>query len=80
MSALEQEAARYEGYPNYAANFARLGHGALDATIRGVDGAALASGIEAYAGAVDELVLRAITADDSAAAIRRLVDAVGRIR
>jgi alkanesulfonate monooxygenase SsuD/methylene tetrahydromethanopterin reductase-like flavin-dependent oxidoreductase (luciferase family) len=77
MPALEQEAARYAGYPNYAANFARLGHGALDATIRGVDEAPLASGIDAYAGTVDELVLRAITVDDSAAAVVRFIDAAG---
>ncbi|MGN6271736.1 MAG: LLM class flavin-dependent oxidoreductase [Protaetiibacter sp.] len=76
VPALEAEAARYASYPSYAANFSRVGHGALDATIRGVDGAALASGIDAYAGAVDELVLRAITVDDSTAAIRRFVDAV----
>lgn len=76
LGALEQESARYAGYPNYAANFARVGHGALDATIRGVDHAALASGIEDYVGAVDELVLRAITVDDSADAVRRFIDAV----
>jgi alkanesulfonate monooxygenase SsuD/methylene tetrahydromethanopterin reductase-like flavin-dependent oxidoreductase (luciferase family) len=76
LEALEQESARYAGYPNYAANFARIGHGALDATIRGVDHAALASGIEDYLGAVDELVLRAITVDDSAHAVRRFIDAV----
>lgn len=80
LGALEQEAARYAGYRSYAANFARIGHGALDATIRGVDRAALASGIEGYAGSVDELVLRAITVDDSAAAIRRFVDAVAATR
>ena len=80
LGALEQEAARYAGYPSYAANFARVGHGALDATIRGVDQAALASGIDAYAGTVDELVLRAITVDDSADAVRRFVDAVAACR
>ncbi|QEO10760.1 LLM class flavin-dependent oxidoreductase [Protaetiibacter larvae] len=73
--ALETESARYESYPSYAANFARLGHGALAATI-GAEPGSLADGITAYAGAVDELVLRAITGDDSAAAIRRFVDAV----
>jgi alkanesulfonate monooxygenase SsuD/methylene tetrahydromethanopterin reductase-like flavin-dependent oxidoreductase (luciferase family) len=76
LGALVQESARYAGYPNYAANFARIGHGALDATIRGVDHAALASGIDGYVGAVDELVLRAITVDDSADAVRRFIDAV----
>jgi alkanesulfonate monooxygenase SsuD/methylene tetrahydromethanopterin reductase-like flavin-dependent oxidoreductase (luciferase family) len=76
MPALGAEAARYAGYPSYAANFARVGHGALDATIPGVDRATLASGIDAYAGTVDELVVRAITVEDSATAIRRFVDAV----
>lgn len=77
VAELELEAARYASYPNYAANFARIGHGALDATIRGVDRAALASGIDAYADTVDELVLRAITPDSGADSIRRFIDAVG---
>lgn len=80
VGALETEAARYAGYPSYAANFARIGHGALEATIRGTDRHALAAGVSGYTGTVDELVLRAITVDDSADAIRRFVDAVVEAR
>jgi len=76
LPALEEEAARYASYPSYAANFARLGHGALETTIRGTAPAALRAGIAAYADAVDELVLRAITPDGSVAAVRRLLDAL----
>jgi alkanesulfonate monooxygenase SsuD/methylene tetrahydromethanopterin reductase-like flavin-dependent oxidoreductase (luciferase family) len=78
--ALEAEAARYASYPNYAAHFARIGHGALDATIAGTGPTALAAALADYAAAVDELVLRAITADGSDAAILRFVDAVGAAR
>ncbi len=77
---LEAEANRYAGYPNYAANFARLGHGAIDSTIRATDAASLAAGVDAYAGTVDELVLRAITVDDSVGSIRRFIDVVGHLR
>jgi alkanesulfonate monooxygenase SsuD/methylene tetrahydromethanopterin reductase-like flavin-dependent oxidoreductase (luciferase family) len=77
---LERESARYAGLPSYAANLRRVGHSALDATIRGVDEASLAAGIADYADAVDELVLRAITADGSVAAVRRLVDAAAVAR
>lgn len=80
MPRLERESAQYAGFPNYAANFARLGHSSLDSTIRAADDAALAAGIAAYAGATDELVLRAITVDDSAEAITRLIGAAARAR
>ncbi len=80
VPALEAESARYAGYPNYAAHFARVGHSALDSTIRGTDPHALAAGIRAYDGTVDELVLRAITAEETADAVRAFVAAVARIR
>ena len=73
--ALEVEATRYAGYPSYAANLARVGHSALDATINGSEPGALTAGIRGYAGVIDELVLRAITPDGSDAAILRFIDA-----
>jgi len=73
--ALRAEADRYASFPQYAANFARLGEGALDASILAGDAAALRQGIGAYADAVDELVLRAVTVGSTAAEIRRIVDA-----
>ena len=61
-SRLEEEARRYAGFPNYAANFARMGVPALATTFP--DAAALAEGLRAYERAVDEVVLRAVTPTD----------------
>lgn len=57
--ALDQEARRYAGIRSYADNFRRLGIEPFDATIRG------RQQLEPYREAVDELVLRAITANGS---------------
>ena len=64
---LELEAERYEGVASYAANFARLGIRAIDAT---VDDAA---GLAAF-DVVDEVVLRAITPTSSLAEFERFVE------
>jgi alkanesulfonate monooxygenase SsuD/methylene tetrahydromethanopterin reductase-like flavin-dependent oxidoreductase (luciferase family) len=66
--ALEREAAAYESFPAYAANFARLGFRAIDATIGDPDALA------AYEGAPDELVLRAITPSNSLDELERFVE------
>jgi alkanesulfonate monooxygenase SsuD/methylene tetrahydromethanopterin reductase-like flavin-dependent oxidoreductase (luciferase family) len=63
QSALEKEAAAYGGYPSYAANFARLGIDPIATTIGPDD---LAARIPEYLDVVDELVLRAITPDNTA--------------
>lgn len=70
---LRAETARYAGLPSYAANFARLG---LDPDDTVLDAAApgFTSRLEAYRGAVDEVVLRAITPADGAADDRAFVD------
>ncbi|WP_278102116.1 LLM class flavin-dependent oxidoreductase [Microbacterium proteolyticum] len=60
---LDAETARYASFPNYAANFARMGVDAADTTIR--DASELAGALEAYTAAVDEVVLRAIVPDDT---------------
>ncbi|MFE7844340.1 LLM class flavin-dependent oxidoreductase [Microbacterium sp. NPDC057407] len=70
--ALAAETARYAGYPAYAANFARLGIDASQTTIAPGDGT---DRIDAYRDAVDEVVLRAITADGSGASYARLIEA-----
>lgn len=59
---LEAETRRYAGVPAYAANFARLGIEAGD-TVIAPD--RLAAGVAAYRTTVDELVLRAIVADET---------------
>ncbi|MBM7832852.1 alkanesulfonate monooxygenase SsuD/methylene tetrahydromethanopterin reductase-like flavin-dependent oxidoreductase (luciferase family) [Agromyces cerinus] len=65
---LEAEAERYEHVPAYAANFARLGIRAIDATIDG------ARDLAGYDSAVDEIVLRAITPSGSLAELERFVE------
>lgn len=69
-AALEQEAARYAAAPSYAANFARLGISPMSATIDLTDPAAA----DTFA-AVDELVLRAVTATDGDDELVRLLEA-----
>lgn len=63
---LEAETARYAAFPNYAANFARMGVDAIDTTIRDVT--ELGDALDAYTAAADEVVLRAIVAEDTVAA------------
>lgn len=68
-AALEREADRYASVPSYAANFARLGIRAIDATIS--DAARLGE-----FDVVDEVVLRAITPTGSLSELERFVDQV----
>ncbi|MDT0118310.1 LLM class flavin-dependent oxidoreductase [Microbacterium sp. PRF11] len=60
---LEAETARYASFPNYAANFERMGVDAIDTTIRDVT--ELGAALDAYTAAADEVVLRAIVPDDT---------------
>jgi len=73
VAALDEETARYAGYPAYAANFARLGVDAADTVIRPAE---LRDRIAAYRAGVDEVVLRAITATGSADDHLRFIDAI----
>jgi alkanesulfonate monooxygenase SsuD/methylene tetrahydromethanopterin reductase-like flavin-dependent oxidoreductase (luciferase family) len=73
---LADETRRYAGYPAYAANFARLGLAAADTTI-GPDHAA--ERIAAYRRTVDEVVLRAITPDDSPGGYERFLAGVAAL-
>lgn len=73
VAALDEETARYAGYPAYAANFARLGLAAADTVIRPAD---LRDRIGAYRAGVDEVVLRAITPTGSVDEHLRFIDAV----
>lgn len=57
---LVNEAESYEGYPAYSRHFNRMGVRALDTAVNG-SAAEIDSRFEMYAGAVDELVARAIT-------------------
>ena len=62
---LQDEADRYGKIPAYADNFARMGVKPIDTTIMAETPAALRAAIGRWQGAVDELVLRAITPADS---------------
>ncbi|WP_221584795.1 LLM class flavin-dependent oxidoreductase [Microbacterium sp. G2-8] len=61
---LEEEADRYAGFPKYCANFERLGFAARDTVLPPPGDAEIAPRLDAYAAAVDEVVLRAITPGD----------------
>lgn len=74
--AIESEANRYQSFPSYAANFKRLGFGAMDAAVSVDDPAELRARLAQFQTAVDEPILRAITADDSLDAYASLVEAV----
>lgn len=72
---LDAETARYAAFPNYAANFARMGVDAADTTIRDVT--ALDGAVAAYRAAADEVVLRAIVAEDTVEAYLEFVRRTG---
>jgi alkanesulfonate monooxygenase SsuD/methylene tetrahydromethanopterin reductase-like flavin-dependent oxidoreductase (luciferase family) len=72
--ALADEAARYESYPAYSANFERLGEEAIEAVVSGTTPESLRAEVGEYTGTVDELVLRAITPDDSLDSYLRFID------
>ena len=62
---LQEEADRYAKIPAYADNFTRMGVKPVDTVIAGDTPAAIAAGLAAWRGAVDEVVIRAITAKDT---------------
>jgi alkanesulfonate monooxygenase SsuD/methylene tetrahydromethanopterin reductase-like flavin-dependent oxidoreductase (luciferase family) len=62
---LAEEGARYAAIPAYAANFARMGAKPVETAIGAETPAAIRSALAQWRGAVDEVVLRAITAKDT---------------
>lgn len=74
QGAIRSEAARYESFPNYAANFERLDFRAMDAAVAVTTAAELQHGLAAYQGLVDQPILRAITAEDTLEAYASLVE------
>lgn len=69
---LVSEGERYGRIPSYAANLARLGIDPMDASIDG--SAALTPRLAEFASAVDEVVLRVVTAGGSLSELRAFVD------
>lgn len=76
LPVLEREAAKYSAIPSYAANFERLGITAMESAVYGNDAAALMSGLQAFDGTVDDVVVRAITPTDDARHYLELLEAV----
>jgi alkanesulfonate monooxygenase SsuD/methylene tetrahydromethanopterin reductase-like flavin-dependent oxidoreductase (luciferase family) len=65
IAALEQEAEGYTKIPVYAASYRALGTGPLDAAVRATTPEQVRAGLAGWAGLADEVVIRAITADDA---------------
>ncbi|HEY3068407.1 MAG TPA: LLM class flavin-dependent oxidoreductase [Methylomirabilota bacterium] len=72
---LAEEGARYAAIPAYAAHFARMGVKPLDTTITAATPDALRRAFARWEGVVDGLVLRAVTAHDTAEETLALVRA-----
>ena len=62
---LAEEAARYAAIPAYAAHFARMGVKPVETAIAVQSPGALVSALAKWRGAVDEVVVRAITGEDT---------------
>jgi alkanesulfonate monooxygenase SsuD/methylene tetrahydromethanopterin reductase-like flavin-dependent oxidoreductase (luciferase family) len=62
---LAEEGARYAAIPAYADNFKRMGVEPVVTAIAARSPEAIAAALEAWRGAVDEVILRAITATDT---------------
>lgn len=79
---LEAEAERYARIPSYTANFRRLGVRAMDTAIRADTPEGLRDGVARYDGTLDEIVIRAITANDTVHEYLGLIEAAmdGRTR
>lgn len=73
---LDAEGQRYEGIPSYAANFQRLGVRAVDTTVRSDHPQGIRDGLARYDGTIDEVVIRAITANDTIDEYVALIDAI----
>jgi len=62
---LEEEGKRYAGVPAYGANFTRMGLKPVETAIAADTPDAVKRGLAKWRGAVDEIVIRAITAKDT---------------
>ena len=62
---LLEEGARYAAIPAYAAHFARMGVKPVETAVAAQSAGAMAPALGAWQGVVDEIVLRAITGEDT---------------
>jgi alkanesulfonate monooxygenase SsuD/methylene tetrahydromethanopterin reductase-like flavin-dependent oxidoreductase (luciferase family) len=72
---LVERSARYGGIPQYARHFTRMGVSAIDTCVSGTTAEELQAGIARHADVLDEVIVRAITADDSAESLLELLRA-----
>lgn len=75
LAKLEAESLRYESFPQYGAHFERMGVRAIDTCVTGPTAAAVQAGLAGFDGVVDEVVARAIVAEESAAEYLDLIRA-----
>jgi alkanesulfonate monooxygenase SsuD/methylene tetrahydromethanopterin reductase-like flavin-dependent oxidoreductase (luciferase family) len=75
MPRLRAEAERYEGFPAYAAHFRKMGVRALETCVHGDEPAAIQTGLAAFDATLDEAVVRAIVAEETADAYLALLRA-----
>jgi len=74
---LADEGGRYDAIPAYHAHFVRMGVKPVDTAIAATSAAGIKAALKAWDGAVDEVVLRAITAQDTVEDHVALVHAAG---
>jgi alkanesulfonate monooxygenase SsuD/methylene tetrahydromethanopterin reductase-like flavin-dependent oxidoreductase (luciferase family) len=77
---LHAEASRYEGFPAYAAHFKRMGVPAAGTAVFADRPDALQNGLAAWNGIVDEVVVRAVPAEDTTEDVLTVVEAVRQAR
>ncbi len=75
IAALEREAAGYQKIPVYAASYRALGTGPLDAAVRAATPAEVRDGLARWGGLADEVVIRALTADDATDDVLAILEA-----
>jgi alkanesulfonate monooxygenase SsuD/methylene tetrahydromethanopterin reductase-like flavin-dependent oxidoreductase (luciferase family) len=72
---LQREARSYEAIPHYAAHFKRMGAPAMDTAVTGSTPQKVQQGLAAWDGLVDEVVVRAVAAQDTVEDVMRILEA-----
>jgi alkanesulfonate monooxygenase SsuD/methylene tetrahydromethanopterin reductase-like flavin-dependent oxidoreductase (luciferase family) len=75
LERLKKEAARYDSNPVYAAHFQRMGVDGVGASIPAADSAEIQQRLQEWDGVLDEIVVRAITPNDTREEILELLEA-----
>ena len=75
IARLEREAARYTAIPHYRAHLERQGVSAVETAVRGRTPQEIQEGLARWDGLVDEVVVRALPAEDAVGETLRIVEA-----